>query len=223
MKGEVRCERRWFIAGGQSYLAIFITGVTLGTVVSDDSRDTPDEQPSESPSIDDISEMLSHHRRRYVIECLGQYNSPMSLPDLADECVVMEHERTLDDIPAEAVRDMYMSLYHQHIPELVEIGAIEYDQSRDLVTAGPVIEELHTHIDLTQKSLCDTAERALKALRGAIITDDADCTTGGLTIDHTRKTLRSVGHDEEAVGEIIRHLERTGYIHFVGDCIRLVE
>lgn len=191
--------------------------------MSDDSRDTPDEQPSESPSIDDISEMLSHHRRRYVIECLGQYDSPMSLPDLADECVVMEHEQTLDDIPAEAVRDMYMSLYHCHIPKLVEIGAIEYDQDRDLVTAGPVIAELHTHIDLTRESLCDTAERALKALRGAIVADDGSCTTGGLTIAHTRETIQNMGHNEAAVGRIIGHLERTGYIHFVDDCIRLVD
>lgn len=191
--------------------------------MSDDSRDTPDEQPSESPSIDDISEMLSHHRRRYVIECLGQYDSPMSLPDLADECVVMEHEQALDDIPAEAVKDMYMSLYHQHIPKLVEIGAIEYDQDRDLVTAGPVIAELHTHMDLTRESLCDAAERALTELREAIVADDGTCTTDGLTIIHTRETLRNVGYEEETVGKIIRHLERTGYIHFVNDCIRLVK
>ncbi|RRJ29176.1 DUF7344 domain-containing protein [Halocatena pleomorpha] len=190
--------------------------------MSDDSRDTPDEQLSESPSIEEISEMLSHHRRRYVIECLGHYESPMSLPDLADECVVMEHSCALDDIPAETVKDMYMSLYHNHIPHLVEIGAIEYDQERDLVTAGPAIEELHTHMDLSRKSLCDTAEQALKALRGAIFAD-GDCTTNGLTISHTRKTLRNVGFDEEAVGRLLHHLDRTGYIHFVGDCIRLVD
>ncbi|UPM43588.1 hypothetical protein MW046_03855 [Halocatena salina] len=144
----------------------------------------------------------------------------MSLPDLADECVVMEHGCALDDIPAEAVRDMYMSLYHSHIPHLVEIGAIEYDQERDLVTAGPAIAELHTHMDLSRRSLCDTAERALKALRNAISTDDGGC---GLTIAHTRETLRNMGYDEDAVRQLIRHLERTGYIHFVDDCIRLVD
>lgn len=215
-------DRCRFIASGRGHLAIFITGVTLDMVVSDDSRDTPDEQSSGSPSTDDISELLAHHRRRYVIDCLGRYSSPMSLPDLADECVVMEHQCKLDDIPAEAVRDMYMSLYHCHIPKLVELGAVEYDQGRDLVTAGPVITLLHTHIDLTRGSLSDTAERALKALRGAIDTG-GDCTASGLTITHTRETLRNIGYDEETVERMIRRLERTGYIHFVGDCVRLVD
>lgn len=192
--------------------------------MSDDSRDTPGEQPSGSPSADDIFELLAHHRRRYVIECLDRYGSPMSLPDLADECVVMEHQSTLEEIPAEAVKRMYMSLYHCHLPKLVEIGAIEYDQARDLVTAGPVIPQLLAHMDLTRKSLSSTAERALEALRGAMDTgDDGNCPAGGLTITHTRKTLRNVGYDEETVSCLIGRLEDTGYIYFVDDCVRLVD
>lgn len=208
---------RWSV-----HLAIFITGVTLDTVVSDDSRDTPAEQPSGSLSADDIFELLAHHRRRYVIECLDRYGSPMSLPDLADECVVMEHERPLDDIPAEAVKRMYMSLYHCHVPKLVEIGAIEYDQARDLVTAGPAIAQFHAHMDLTRDALSSTAERALEALRGATSGDEG-CSADGLTITHTRETLRNAGYDEKTVRRMISRLERTGYIYFVGDCVRLVD
>lgn len=209
---------RWSV-----HLAIFITGVTLDRVVSDDSRDTPAEQPSGDPSADDIFELLAHHRRRYVIECLDRYGSPMSLPDLADECVVMEHEQTLDDIPAEAVKRMYMSLYHCHVPKMVEINAIEYDQARDLVTTGPAIAQFHAHMDLTRNALSSTAERAFEALRGAIDTGGDGDSADGLTITHTRKTLRNAGYDEETMRWLINRLERTGYIYFVGDCVRLVD
>lgn len=148
----------------------------------------------------------------------------MSLPDLADECVVMEHECHLDDIPAETVKRMYMSLYHRHIPSLVEDGVVEYDQEHDLVTARPVLSEVQSQLDLTRGSLSSRVKHALETLRGEIDTaEDGDCSADGVTIAHTRKTLESAGYDEEAVGCIVGRLERTGYIQFVGDCVRIVE
>lgn len=79
--------------------------------------------------------LLQHPRRALLVECLLEYDEAVSLPDLADEVAVRELDAELTAIEAEVVRDIYLSLYHTHVPKLAEAGIIEYDQSADLVTA----------------------------------------------------------------------------------------
>jgi hypothetical protein len=57
----------------------------------------------------------------------------MALADLADELAVREHGATIDGIPADTVTEIYLSLYHCHVPLLVEANVVEYDQEHDLV------------------------------------------------------------------------------------------
>lgn len=39
----------------------------------------------------------------------------------------------LTEIDPEAVKRIYMDLYHKHIPKLVEHDIVEYDQEHDLI------------------------------------------------------------------------------------------
>lgn len=211
-------------------------------VVADDSGDTPTKGPGDRLSPDDLFELLSHHRRRYVIECLDRYGSPMSLPDLADECVVMEHQTALDDIPAETVKRMYMSLYHSHIPKLEGRNAVEYDQESDSVAVGPTAAQLESHLTLARSSLSSATATALETLRGVAIAEGEDNNDGekpgsehehgnvhenkieaeGMSIEQAKQSLQRAGHDEESTMRILDRLERTGYIHFVNGHVRLI-
>jgi len=47
---------------------------------------------------------------------------------------IRETGHNVADIPAEQVQKVYLSLYHDHLPRLVDAGLLEYDQERDLVT-----------------------------------------------------------------------------------------
>ncbi|TYL37208.1 DNA-binding protein [Natronococcus pandeyae] len=58
----------------------------------------------------------------------------VTLADLADELAVKEHGMTIDGIPADAVTEIYLSLYHCHVPKLVDANIVEYDQDQDLVS-----------------------------------------------------------------------------------------
>lgn len=208
--------------------------------MADDSGGTPTKGPGDRLSPDDLFELLSHHRRRYVIECLDRYGSPMSLPDLADECIVMEHQTALDDIPAETVKRMYMSLYHCHIPKLEKDNAVEYDQESDSVAVGPTATQLESHLTLARSSLSSATATALETLRGVTIAEGEDDTDGenaesehengnenedetdGLPIEQAKQSLQRAGHDEESTMRILDRLERTGYIHFVNGHVRLI-
>lgn len=182
-----------------------------------DTGDEPAEDSAESLPPDDLFELLSHHRRRYVIECLDRYGSPMSLPDLADECVVMEHQTALDDIPAETVKRMYMSLYHCHIPKLVTADAIDYDQESDSVATGPTASQLRSHLTLARSSLPSPTESALEKLRNTTANENES-----LTIEQASRVLQRAGYDEESTIQILDRLENTGYVHFVNGYVRLI-
>ncbi|WP_049922772.1 DUF7344 domain-containing protein [Halopiger djelfimassiliensis] len=96
-----------------------------------DGRDEPPE------AIDDAFELLASTRRRLFLEVMNRYDEELTLPDAAEEVAVRETGRTVTELSAERVANVYISLYHDHLPRLVEAGLVEYDQERDLVT--PVV------------------------------------------------------------------------------------
>lgn len=86
-----------------------------------------------APTIDEVFDVLSDRRRRTALEVLIAHEVPLALADLADEVAVREHEARITEISEETVRDVYLSLYHKHVPKLREANVVRYDQDRDLV------------------------------------------------------------------------------------------
>lgn len=88
---------------------------------------------SDDQPLDVVFDLLANQRRRYALVCLGNNTQPIALTDLAEDVAVRETKRPFIEIPKETVRTILTSLYHIHIPKLVEEGVIEYEQDRDLV------------------------------------------------------------------------------------------
>lgn len=115
------------------------------------ARDDPD-----TPSIDVIS-LLGDERRRYVLSCLLDHTDPMGLADLAEEIAVHENEGPIDDIPRESLQRIEMSLYHAHIPKLVDAGVVEYDNERDLIRESDPADRIERALSLVGSSPADAA------------------------------------------------------------------
>jgi len=111
-------------------------------------------------SLDTVFRALSDERRRIAVSCLGAHES-LTLPDVAEFVTERERAKPLSSIDATVVRDVYLSLYHTHVPILEEAGVVRYEQERDLVVrtdqyrpmlrrAGAEIAELRAvqHLDL---------------------------------------------------------------------------
>jgi hypothetical protein len=98
--------------------------------------------------------LLATFRRRTAYRTLLEYGD-LSLPDLADEVAVAECNRTLPEIDPDDVLQVYLSLYHTHVPKLAEAGLVEYDQDADFVVltdAGRVVESV-------VEDLCEAVKR----------------------------------------------------------------
>lgn len=70
--------------------------------------------------------------RVIVLDHLCQAGPSLSLPDLADEVTERRYGSPADDYPEERLA-VYMDLYHDHVPALVERGYLTYDQETDTV------------------------------------------------------------------------------------------
>lgn len=71
--------------------------------------------------------------RVVVLEHLCANGPSLSLPAVADGLTERIHGAPADDHPEERL-EIYMALYHDHVPPLVERGYLSYDQATDTVT-----------------------------------------------------------------------------------------
>lgn len=78
-------------------------------------------------------ELVAHPYRRRMLICLERHVT-LSLADAAEELAVWAETASIADVPAEEVRDVYLALYHTHLPRLEHAGVVAYDQERDLVS-----------------------------------------------------------------------------------------
>lgn len=87
---------------------------------------------------DDSVSAVPPERRLHALAVLESHDDSLTLADLAEEVAVREYGRPLTDISPQTVLDVYLSLYYDHLPSLVEAGLATYDQESDrVVPAGP--------------------------------------------------------------------------------------
>lgn len=89
-----------------------------------------DEQPA---AVDEAFRLLANNRRRLFVQVMCAYREEVTLPDVAEEVASRETGLPVVEITPERIADVYISLYHDHLPRLVDAGLLEYDQERDLV------------------------------------------------------------------------------------------
>lgn len=84
--------------------------------------------------LDEALQVLAERRRRLTLRVVREHDEALTLPDVADEVAVRENGCPLTELSGETVAEIYISIYHDHLPRLVELGLLEYDQRRDLVS-----------------------------------------------------------------------------------------
>lgn len=92
-------------------------------------------------------QLLSHSTRLGLLECLNDYDETLALADAAEEIACAVDDKPIQEIEAESVKQIYMSLYHSHLPRLEAHGIVYYDQEHDLVALTDRGHQLVEYLD----------------------------------------------------------------------------
>jgi len=76
--------------------------------------------------LDFVFEALGHPRRRYLCYSLLS-SSRWTLTELATKLVAWEQDIPEDDVTESTRDEMYVSLYHTHIPKLSELAIVRFE------------------------------------------------------------------------------------------------
>ena len=84
-------------------------------------------------SQDQVFDLLSNSRRRFVLHYLKQAEGPVRLSELAAEIAAIENDISVDELTSQQRKRTYVSLYQTHIPKLQDAGAVSYDAETGMV------------------------------------------------------------------------------------------
>ena len=98
--------------------------------------------------VDVVLKALANKRRRLAIYCLSEHRW-LTLADLAEQVVEFEGV-SVQEVSAKYTTEVYFSLYHTHVPKLVDAGLARYSQDQDLVSSTddlePLIHDAHDEL-----------------------------------------------------------------------------
>lgn len=94
-----------------------------------------------------VSEILSHPRRRTVVEVLSVYDEPIPLSNLAADVANRERTHQTPGSVLDRLERVQLQLYHQHLPKLADHGVIAFDTERRTVEAQSDLDYLTSFLD----------------------------------------------------------------------------
>ncbi|TKX72484.1 hypothetical protein EXE46_15810 [Halorubrum sp. GN11_10-6_MGM] len=105
-----------------------------------------DQRKYTRPEKDELYDLLSNHRRRYVIHFCKQADEPVSLSDLAEKVAAREQDKPVAELTSAERKRVYTSLQQTHLDRLAEAGMVHYDGDEIELTEDAT--ELDVYLDV---------------------------------------------------------------------------
>jgi hypothetical protein len=86
--------------------------------------------------LDYAFQALSKPRRRYLVYTLKS-KTEWELDEIAAKIASWEMDIPEQEVPEEEIELTYASLYHAHVPKLVDEGVLKFDRSTEVIRPGP--------------------------------------------------------------------------------------
>ncbi|RQG95098.1 DUF7344 domain-containing protein [Natrarchaeobius chitinivorans] len=96
--------------------------------------------------IEPVYEALGHSRRRYLCYTLLE-DTEWSLTDLATKIAAWENDVSEHEVTENQRDRVYVSLYHAHVPKLVDESVITFDEATETITTAEHAEQVMTALE----------------------------------------------------------------------------
>lgn len=111
---------------------------------SEGTRDEAHTAPSIDRTVlelDHVFGVLDHPRRRYLLYALSM-DDQWTIGELATKLTAWERDIDETAVTEEQRDRMYVSIYHAHVPRLVDHGVIEFDETAGTISRGDHAEQV---------------------------------------------------------------------------------
>lgn len=127
-------------------------GATTQTLEEPDSHSKADIESAESEGSEPLSldltfEVLKNERRREVIRYLREQEKQVTLSDLAEHIAALENDTDVSSITSSQRKRVYVGLYQCHLPKMADMGIVDFNQNRGIVSLGENAPELYQYLD----------------------------------------------------------------------------
>lgn len=119
------------------------------------SSGQPLDQPAAATWLepDELFHSLQNERRRRVLRILDDArDETFTMGDVAVCIAAAENECPEQEVTSDQRKRVYVALYQHHLPQLDEVGLIEYEQNRGRVEAGPALEQATAFLEMTESA-----------------------------------------------------------------------
>lgn len=84
---------------------------------------------------DEFFSVLSNNRRRTVLRYmdLRADEAPFELRELSEVVAAQENDKEVEELTSDERKRVYVALYQGHLPDIDELGLIEFDSDRGLI------------------------------------------------------------------------------------------
>ena len=103
---------------------------------SESSSDAVSKLSKEILELNHVFQALAKSRRRYLVYTLKS-KTEWELTEIATKIASWEMDTPEQEVPEEDIELTYASLYHAHVPKLVDEGVIEFEKSTEVIRPGP--------------------------------------------------------------------------------------
>lgn len=104
------------------------------------------QQKYDPPEKDEVYDLLSNHRRRYVVHYCKRAGGPVTLSELAEQVAAWEHDKAVAEVTSAERKRVYTSLQQTHLDRLADAGIVSFDG--DEIELTEKAEELEVYLDI---------------------------------------------------------------------------
>lgn len=98
---------------------------------------------------EEIFEVLSNQRRRYVLHYLEHRESDVAtLSDLAEQVAAWEYDKPVAGLTSAERKRVKNALHQFHLPKMDDCGFLEYDRSRGMVALTEAAADLEVYVEV---------------------------------------------------------------------------
>ncbi|MFB6166041.1 MAG: hypothetical protein ABEJ31_12845 [Haloarculaceae archaeon] len=91
--------------------------------------------------LDHVYDALGHSRRRYLCYTLLE-DTEWTLAELAEKVAAWERQVPEHEVSEREREQVFVSLYHAHVPKLVDHDVLAFDEATETITPGANAEQV---------------------------------------------------------------------------------